>query len=149
MPRSASPMAAPPAALDTATAAPARATRKAKVPNAAKAPPAAARPASRKRAAPKGAAAAAPAAKKASKKKAAAPVRVKLVRDSFTMPEADFELIGKLKQRALKQGREVKKSELLRAGLHVLAATNDAAFGAAVAAVPKLKTGRPHAKKDK
>lgn len=75
--------------------------------------------------------------------------RVKLVRDSFTMPKADFEMIDALKQRALKQGREVKKSELLRAGLHALAALGEAAFGAAVAAVPRLKTGRPHQKKGK
>jgi hypothetical protein len=83
---------------------------------------------------------------------AAAPVkseRVKLVRDSFTMPKADFEMIDTLKQRALKQGREVKKSELLRAGLHALAALGDTAFGSVVAAVPRLKTGRPHQKKGK
>jgi hypothetical protein len=85
-------------------------------------------------------------------KAAAAPAkaeRVKLVRDSFTMPKADFEMIDLLKQRALKQGREVKKSELLRAGLHALAALGETSFGAAVAAVPRLKTGRPHQKKGK
>jgi hypothetical protein len=75
--------------------------------------------------------------------------RVKLVRDSFTMPKPDFDLIEALKQRAIKQGREVKKSELLRAGLHALAALGDPAFVAAVAAVPRLKTGRPHQKKGK
>ncbi len=72
-----------------------------------------------------------------------------LVRDSFTMPKADFELIGALKQRALKQGHEVKKSELLRAGLHALADSSEAAFTSAVMAVPRLKTGRPHQKKGK
>ena len=75
--------------------------------------------------------------------------RVKLVRDSFAMPKADFELIGSLKQRSLKQGREVKKSELLRAGLHALVALSDTAFSAAVVAIPRLKTGRPHQKKGK
>lgn len=75
--------------------------------------------------------------------------RVKLVRDSFTMPESDFEMIDALKQRAIKRGREVKKSELLRAGLHALAALGDAAFDAVIAAIPRLKTGRPHAKKGK
>jgi len=72
---------------------------------------------------------------------------MKLVRDSFTMPKADFEQIDVLKRRAIAQGREVKKSELLRAGLHVLAAFDDKAFVAAVAAVPRLKTGRPNQKK--
>ena len=72
--------------------------------------------------------------------------RVKLIRDSFTMPKPDFELIGSLKQRALALGREVKKSELLRAGLHALSAQSDGAFTSAVSAVPRLKTGRPHHK---
>ena len=75
--------------------------------------------------------------------------RATLVRDSFTMPKADFELLGSLKQRALKLGHEVKKSELLRAGLHALAASSEASFSAAVVAVPRLKTGRPRQKKNK
>ena len=77
----------------------------------------------------------------------AKPERVKLVRDGFTMPKADYELIAALKARALRLGQEVKKSELLRAGLHLLAGADDAGFGVAVAAVPRLKTGRPHQKK--
>ena len=77
------------------------------------------------------------------------PERLKLIRDSFTMPKPDFELIGKLKQRALGQGREVKKSELLRAGLRSLTALTDTAFLSAVEAVPRLKTGRPHERKGK
>lgn len=76
----------------------------------------------------------------------AKPVRIKLIRDSFTMPKPDFELIGSLKQRALSLGREVKKSELLRAGLRAMAGLGDGAFLSAVAAVPRLKTGRPHHK---
>jgi hypothetical protein len=72
--------------------------------------------------------------------------RLKIVRDSFTMPKPDFELIGTLKQRALVMGREVKKSELLRAGLRSLAALPGPAFLSAVEAVPRLKTGRPHQK---
>jgi hypothetical protein len=73
--------------------------------------------------------------------------RVKLVRDSFTLPRSDVDLLVALKQRALKQRHEAKKSELVRAGLHALAALDDAGFLAALAAVPRLKTGRPERKK--
>jgi hypothetical protein len=67
----------------------------------------------------------------------------KLVRDSFTIPKAEFAAIETLKNRAIALGTSVKKSELLRAGLMALQGLNDAAFKAALAAVPTLKTGRP------
>ena len=67
----------------------------------------------------------------------------KLVRDSFTIPKAEFAAIETLKTRAIALGTSVKKSELLRAGLMALQGLNDAAFKAALAAVPTLKTGRP------
>ena len=44
----------------------------------------------------------------------------KLVRDRFTMPAADYDLIKLLKKRAEAAGRPTKKNELLRAGLHAL-----------------------------
>ena len=46
--------------------------------------------------------------------------KVRKVKDRFSMPEHDFALIDKLKQRAQSQGRAAKKSELLRAGLQAL-----------------------------
>ena len=67
----------------------------------------------------------------------------KLVRDSFTFPAADYALFGSLKQRALKAGHEVKKSELLRAGLAALAELSDSALLTAVQAIDRLKPGRP------
>lgn len=67
----------------------------------------------------------------------------KLVRDSFTMPQPDFDLIGALKKRALAAGHAAKKSELLRAGLHALTKLEDAALRAALDALVKLKAGRP------
>jgi hypothetical protein len=45
--------------------------------------------------------------------------------------------------RAGKGGIAAKKSEILRAGIKALAAMNDAAFAAALGAVPPIKTGRP------
>lgn len=73
--------------------------------------------------------------------------KVKLVRDSFTMPGDDYALLAALKQRALKAAHPAKKSEVLRAGLRVLAGLTDAALLAALKAVPSIKTGRPKGKK--
>jgi len=70
-------------------------------------------------------------------------VRQKPVRDSFTMPEADFSLVATLKARALAGQRETKKSELLRAGLHALAAMDGPTLLAALQALEPIKTGRP------
>lgn len=71
----------------------------------------------------------------------------KLVRDSFTIPKAEYMVLETLKQRATKLTRSVKKSELLRAGIKALAALSDAAFLTALAQVPAIKTGRPAAAK--
>lgn len=69
----------------------------------------------------------------------------KLVRDSFTIPKAEYGVLDMLKQRATALTRPAKKSELLRAGIKALAAMPDAAFLAALQAVPAIKTGRPSA----
>ena len=79
---------------------------------------------------------------KASKKKDK-PEKVKVVRDSFTIPKAEYAQIAEMKQRAMALGLEVKKSELIRAGLLLLGSTTDAAFRKALGNVPTLKTGRP------
>lgn len=71
------------------------------------------------------------------------PKKPKLVRDSFTIPKAEYAAIDALKTRAIGLGTSVKKSELLRAGLMLLQALNDAGFKSALSAVPTLKTGRP------
>lgn len=78
----------------------------------------------------------------APEKPAKAP-KVRLVRDSFTMPEADFALVATLKERALKNGRAAKKSELLRAGLQLLGQQSPAALVAALERLQPIKTGRP------
>ena len=70
-------------------------------------------------------------------------LKQKLVRDSFTMPSNDFQLIEQLKQRALGFKRPAKKSELLRAGLHALASLGDTELRAALDALDPLKPGRP------
>ena len=100
-------------------------------------------PAAKKAVAPKAPQAAAPVVAKVSKDvKAKKP---KLVRDSFTIPKDEYAVIETLKQRAATLAQPVKKSELLRAGLKVLAGLSDAALRSALQAVPSIKTGRPKA----
>ena len=69
--------------------------------------------------------------------------KTKLVRDSFTIPKTEYNVLDELKQRAGRLANPAKKSELLRAGIKALAAMSDVAFLAAVQAVPAIKTGRP------
>lgn len=69
--------------------------------------------------------------------------KAKVVRDSFTMPKNDYDLIAELKQRCQKQDMHVKKSELLRAGLHALSKLSPAQLKHALNGLEKIKTGRP------
>ena len=75
--------------------------------------------------------------------KADKPKKIKMVRDSFTMPETDYSQLAELKKKCLQSGVHVKKSELLRVGLLSLSRMSDSALLKAVAQVEKLKTGRP------
>jgi hypothetical protein len=77
----------------------------------------------------------------------AKPVKLKLVRDSFTIPSTEYEVLDRLKRRAVTLAHPVKKSEVLRAGIKALDALSGAAFLQALEVVPVIKTGRPKAKK--
>ncbi|MBP7519243.1 MAG: hypothetical protein KA896_02245 [Leptothrix sp. (in: Bacteria)] len=124
--------------------------------------PEAAKPAPRKAAATRKAAAApadkaaagpkkvaAPAASRALPSLVRAEVDCDVVRDSFTMPQDEYEQLDALKRRALALPMPIKKSELLRAGLKLLASLDDADLAQALAAVPLVKTGRPKGKGEK
>jgi hypothetical protein len=67
----------------------------------------------------------------------------KLVRDSFTMPEAEYAVLGHVKKAALKAGFEIKKSELLRVGVALIDKIDIATLKTVLASLPQLKTGRP------
>lgn len=123
-----------PQAVKPAAAAPAKAEQAAKPVKA----PKVAKPA----AAPKPAKA--PKAPKAAKpaKVAKAP---KVVRDSFTMPQSDFDIIDRIKLRAIEWKQPVKKSEVLRAALHALEALSDAKVRALLTGLAPIKKGRPKA----
>ena len=81
----------------------------------------------------------------ADKPKVEKPKKPKLVRDSFTIPKTEYAAIDALKQRAAKLGQSPKKSEMLRAGIMLLASLSDAALLTALSHVPAIKTGRPKA----
>ena len=72
--------------------------------------------------------------------------KLKMERDSFTMPKAEYAQLYVLKERLLKLNAPAKKSELLRAGIMQLSAMTDAALQAAMSKVPTIKTGRPKKK---
>lgn len=73
--------------------------------------------------------------------------KAKLVRDSFTMPETEYQVLNDVKKAFLKSGVSVKKSELLRAGVALIKAMKLDQLNAVISALPPLKAGRP--KKDK
>lgn len=81
--------------------------------------------------------------KAAKPNKEAKPKKAKLVRDSFTMPETEHELLAAVKKRCIAKGLAVKKSELLRAAIIGFAAQSDSAIKAALLALEVVKTGRP------
>lgn len=88
---------------------------------------------------------------KAEKEKAVKPAKektpkLKMERDSFTMPKTEYAQFHVLKERLNKLGQPAKKSELLRAGIMQLSAMTDAALKAALGKVPAIKTGRPKKK---
>lgn len=67
----------------------------------------------------------------------------KLVRDSFTMPEAEYAILGQVKKDCIKAGVEVKKSELLRVGISLLKGLDTAKVQELIGKLTPLKTGRP------
>jgi len=69
--------------------------------------------------------------------------KVKMERDSFTMPKDEYSQLGLLKTRLAALGQPAKKSELLRAGIKLLVAMSDNTLKITLAKVPVIKTGRP------
>ena len=69
--------------------------------------------------------------------------KVKVVRDSFTMPRNEYQKIAEIKAICLKAKMHVKKSEVLRAGLKMLVKLNAAQLKSMLSGLEKIKTGRP------
>lgn len=74
------------------------------------------------------------------KKKLLKDKKPKLVRDSFTIPKLEYLILNQLKQRGSMLGVSVRKNDLIRAGIKVLADMPDAAFLDAIKSVPATRT---------
>ncbi|OGT14913.1 MAG: hypothetical protein A2342_02905 [Gallionellales bacterium RIFOXYB12_FULL_54_9] len=72
------------------------------------------------------------------------PKKPQVVRDSFTMPENEYLKIAEIKEKGLKAGLQIKKSEVLRAGLKALCTMDEAHLRVALTGLDKIKTGRPN-----
>jgi hypothetical protein len=68
----------------------------------------------------------------------------KVVRDSFTMPQNEYSKIAEIKAICLKAKMHIKKSEVLRAGLKLLAEQSAPQLKRTLGSLEKIKTGRPH-----
>jgi hypothetical protein len=66
----------------------------------------------------------------------------RVIRDSFTMPAVDYDLIGDLKSRCIRAGVSVNKSQLLRAGLNVLESMSDEELIKVIDRLIEVKPGR-------
>ena len=71
------------------------------------------------------------------------PKKEKLVRDSFTMPESEYQALADAKKECLKAGVAIKKSELLRVSLASLRLLSVAQLTAARDGLTKVQAGRP------
>ncbi len=96
--------------------------------------------------------AAKPVAKSATKKLVMAPAKavkktdkspkIKVVRDSFSMPQDEYEEIAKIKASFRKDGMPVKKSEVLRAALKALGGLNMMQKKRLLTGLQKIKANR-------
>ena len=67
----------------------------------------------------------------------------KLVRETFSMPASDFHLIEKIRDRDPALAARSTKSEIVRAGIHVLSGMSDQDLEQTLTQIERLKTGRP------
>ena len=66
-----------------------------------------------------------------------------LVRDSFTMPQSEYQVLSHVKKACLQSGIEIKKSELLRIAVVQLAGLSVTKIATLQKGLNKIQTGRP------
>jgi DNA-binding helix-hairpin-helix protein with protein kinase domain len=67
----------------------------------------------------------------------------RVVRDSFSMPEAEYRTVADVQKRMIKKERVVSKSEVMRAAFAVLNRLNDKELLEIFDSLPKVRPGRP------
>jgi hypothetical protein len=75
------------------------------------------------------------------------PKKQKLVRDSFTMPEQEYETLAEMKKNCIKAGISVKKSELLRVAVSLLRKMDVPQVQQALTGLTPVRAGRPSKQK--
>jgi hypothetical protein len=68
--------------------------------------------------------------------------KIKLVHDSFSMPEGEYALLGQVKEACSIAGIKLKKSELIRIAIAQLSKMSNAKIAAAKSSLTELKPGR-------
>jgi len=74
------------------------------------------------------------------------PKKERVIRDSFTLPSGDYELIAAVRQRCLNSAININKSEVIRVGLHALMEMSEEDLIELVNNLEKVKPGRPTGK---
>ena len=74
--------------------------------------------------------------------KHAKPTKIKLVHDSFSMPEGEYALLGQVKKSCSTAGIKLKKSELIRIAIDQLSKMSNAKIAAAKSSLTELKPSR-------
>jgi hypothetical protein len=75
------------------------------------------------------------------------PKKQKLVRDSFTMPEQEYETLAEMKKNGIKAGVCEKKSELLRVAVSLVRKMDVPQVQQALTGLTPVKAGRPSKQK--
>ncbi|HYG08770.1 MAG TPA: hypothetical protein VD835_02235 [Pyrinomonadaceae bacterium] len=71
----------------------------------------------------------------------------KVVRDTFSMPGAEYDVIAEIKDRCLEKKVVVNKSQVVRAGLALLQSVSDRELLDVIGKLTKVKAGRPAARR--
>ncbi|WPY01657.1 hypothetical protein Trichorick_01575 (plasmid) [Candidatus Trichorickettsia mobilis] len=76
-------------------------------------------------------------------KSTALETKINVIRDTFTLPESDYNLINVCKTKLLENKISATKSEIIRAGLILLNKLTDEELVSSYKLVNKIKIGRP------
>jgi len=72
---------------------------------------------------------------------------IKVIKENYTMPESDYQLLETLRKRFAIKGNILSKSETVRAGLQALEVLSDEELSSIATSLIKLKPGRVPLKK--
>jgi len=71
------------------------------------------------------------------------PKKDKLIRDSFTIPESEYNVLADIKKACLEAAVDVKKSQLIRIAIAQLSGMSMPRLSAALKSLAVVQTGRP------